>query len=241
MSNIFMRTENSKTNDLKRFRLYFTDKIDLRGNKKKALSDLSIHYTWYNIKEEYNNNKFRLPGQTWSKNVTMPDGSYEISQIQTYFLDEVIKKHESNVKSNEQSPILIFANRILNKVTFRIKTGYKLELLTNETMRLLGHKPVTDTTKSGENVPKLEIVRNVLVFCNLVENAYLQDSKLLFSFVPNSRFGSFLSITPQKLKYCGTVDSILDYIEISWTDQNGRPLQIDDDITVSIIIKNQYG
>ena len=107
-------------------------------------------------------------------------------------------------------------------------------------MRLLGDGPIIDTTKNGENVPKLEIVRNVLVFCNLVQNVYLQDSKLLFSFVPNSRFGSLLSITPQVLKYCDTVDSIFDYIEISFTDQNGRPLQIDDDITVSIIIKNQY-
>ena len=62
---------------------------------------------------------------TSSEDVTIPDGSYEISQIQNYFLDEVIKKHESNVKSNKQSPILIYANRILNRVTFRIKTGYK--------------------------------------------------------------------------------------------------------------------
>ena len=200
MSNIFMSTENSKTSDPNRFRLYFTDKIDLRGNKKLALSDLSIHYTWYNIKEEYSNIKFRLSGPTWSKDVTIPDVSYEISQIQTYFFDEVIKKHESDVKSNEQSPILIYTNRILNRVTFRIETGYKLEILTNETMRLLGDGPIIDTTKIGENVPKLEIVRNVVVFCNLGQNVYLQDSKLLFSFVPNSRFGSSLSITPQVLK-----------------------------------------
>ena len=165
---------------------------------------------------------------------------FYIYQIQNYFLDEVIKKHESNAKSNEQSPILIYANRILNRVTFRIKRGYKLELLTNKTMRLLGDGSLIDTTKNGENDPKLEIVRNVLVFCNLVENAYLEDSKLLFSFVPNSRFGSLFSITQQGLQYCDTVDSIFDYIEISFTDQNGRPLQIDDDITVSIIIKNQY-
>ena len=94
MSNIFMSTENSKTNDPNRFRLYFTDKIDLRGNKTIALSDLSIHYTWHNVREEYNNNKFRLSGPTWYKDVTLPDGSYEISQIQTYFLDEAIKKQE---------------------------------------------------------------------------------------------------------------------------------------------------
>ena len=107
-------------------------------------------------------------------------------------------------------------------------------------MRLLGDGPIIDTKKNGENFPKVEIVRNGLVFCNLVQNAYLQDSKLLFSFVPNSRFGSLLSITSQVLKYCNTVDSIFDYIKISFTDQNGRPLQIDDDIPVSIIIRNQY-
>ena len=78
---------------------------------------------------------------------------------------------------------MIYANRILDRVSFRIKTGYKLELLTNETMRLLGDGPIIDTTKNGENVPRLEIVGNVFVFCNLVQNAYLQDSKLLFSFV----------------------------------------------------------
>ena len=106
-------------------------------------------------------------------------------------------------------------------------------------MRLLGDGPIIDTTKNDENVPRLGIVINVLVFCNLVQNAYLQDSKLLFSFVPNSRFGGLLSITPQVLKYCDTVDSIFDDIEISFTDQNGRPLEIDDDITAStIIIKN---
>ena len=85
---------------------------------------------------------------------------------------------------------MVYANRILNRVTFRIKKGYKLELLTNETMRLLGDGPIIDTTKNGENVAKLEIVKNGLVFCNLVENVYLQDSKLLCPFVPNSRVGS---------------------------------------------------
>ena len=98
-------------------------------------------------------------------------------------------------------------------------------------MRLLGVGSIIDTTKNGENVSRLEIVRNVLVFCNLVENVYLQDSKLLFSFVPNTRFGSLLSIMPQVLKYCDTVDSIFDYIEISFADQS---------IAVLIIIKNKY-
>ena len=116
--------------------------------KKIVLSDLSIHNTWYNIKEQYKNNKFRLSGPTSSKDVTKPDGSYETYQIQNYFLDEVIKEHESGLKSNEQSSILIYDNTILNTVSFSIKTGYKLELLTNETTRLLGDGPIIDTKKN---------------------------------------------------------------------------------------------
>ena len=139
MSNFFMSTKNSKANDPNRFRLYVTDKRDLRGNKTIALSDLSIHYTWHNIREVYNNNKFKLSGSTWSKDDNLPDGSYEMSQTQNYFLNEVIKKHESGVNSNEQSPILIYANKIINRVSFRIKTGYN-----NETMRLLGDDPIID-------------------------------------------------------------------------------------------------
>ena len=83
MCNIFMSTKNSKTSDSNRFTLYFTDKIDLKGNKKIALSDLSIQYTWYNIKEQYNKNKFRLSGPTWSEDITILDGGYEIPQIQS--------------------------------------------------------------------------------------------------------------------------------------------------------------
>ena len=80
-------------------------------------------------------------------------------------------------------------------------------------MTLLGDGPIVDTTKNGENGPKLELLRNVLVFSNLVENAYLQGIKLLLCyFVSNSRFGSLLSIIPQVLKHCHTVHSIFSYI-----------------------------
>ena len=81
-------------------------------------------------------------------------------------------------------------------------------------MRLLGDESIIDTAKNCENVPKLEIIRNILVFCNLVQNVYLQDSKLLFSFVPDSTCGSLFSIAPQVIKYCDTVDSIFYYIQI---------------------------
>ena len=85
MEIFFMDTENSKTTDSNRFRLYFTNKLDLRGNKTVSLSYLSIYYTWKNIKEEYKNNKFKLSGRTWDETFDLPDGSYTIEDIQDYF------------------------------------------------------------------------------------------------------------------------------------------------------------
>ena len=95
-----MDTENSKTTDCNRFRLYFTNKLDLDGSKTVVLSNLSIHYTWKNIKEEYKNNNFKLSGPTRDETFDLPDGSYTIEDIQDYFL-WVIKKHQTDVKSSE--------------------------------------------------------------------------------------------------------------------------------------------
>ena len=80
-----MNNKNSKTTESNRFRFYFTDKLDLRGNKTIALANLSIYYTWQNVKEEYKNNKFKLIGPTWDETFDIPDGSYTITDIQDYF------------------------------------------------------------------------------------------------------------------------------------------------------------
>ena len=93
MDTIFLNTENGKTNESHRFRIYFTDKLDLRRNKTISSANLSIYYTWGNIKSEYNNNKFKISGPTWSETFDLPDGSYEISDIQDSFL-KMINKHE---------------------------------------------------------------------------------------------------------------------------------------------------
>ena len=81
MDIIFINTENGKTNKPHRFRLYFTNKLDLRSRKTIALANLSIYYTWENIKSSYNNNKFKISGLTWSETFDLPDGSYEIQDI----------------------------------------------------------------------------------------------------------------------------------------------------------------
>ena len=87
--------------------------------------------------------------------------------------------------------------KIENKVTFKIKNGYSLEVLKPNTMKLLGStKNKITKDKNGENVPHLEITEVVLVHCNIVNNDYQQDSRVLYPFVPNKPFGSLLEIFP---------------------------------------------
>ena len=91
----------------------------------------------------------------------------------------------------------MYINRIENRITFKIKNGYYLELLTPETMKLLGRtKRKITKDKNGETVPHLEVVELVLVHCNLVNNDYQQDSRIFYTFVPNKTFGSLLEISP---------------------------------------------
>ena len=194
METIFMNTENSKTNEPHRFKLDLTDELNLKNpNKNMALANLSIYYTWKNVKSKYNNNKFKISTPTWNDSFDLPDGSYSISDVRDCF-EFVIKKHET---LSENPPIQIYLNKIKNKIRFKIKTGYKLELLTPGTMRLLGRtKNDVDSDNNSENVPKLESVEVVLVHCNLVKNDYQHTSKVLFSFVPNKQFGQLINILP---------------------------------------------
>ena len=135
METIFMNTENSKINEPHRFKLDLADKLNLKNPKKNiALVNLSIYYAWKNIKTEYNNNKFNIFASIWSETFDLPDGSYTIDDIQDYF-EFIIKKHET---ITDNPPISIYSNKIKNRIVFKIKTGYKLELLTPETMKLLG-------------------------------------------------------------------------------------------------------
>ena len=85
-----------------------------------ALANISIYYTWKNIKSEYNNNKFKISAQTWNDNFDLPDGSYLVSDIQDYF-EFIIKKHET---LTENPPIQIYLNKIKDRIVFKIDTGY---------------------------------------------------------------------------------------------------------------------
>ena len=164
-----MNSENSKTSDPRRLLLNLTDEIDLRRKDKYiALSNLSIYYTWKNIKKSYKNNKFKISAPAWNEEFELPDGSYSISDIQDYF-EYILKKHGENTVNPS---IRIYTNKIENRITFKIKTGYYLELLTLETMKLLGStKSKITEDKNGENMPYLEISEVVLINCNVVNNS----------------------------------------------------------------------
>ena len=95
MKTVFMNTENSKTNDSNKFVYQFTDKLNLKNpNKNMALANLSIYYTWKNIKSEYSNNKLKISAPTWNDEFDLPDESYSVSDIQDYF-EYIIKKHDT--------------------------------------------------------------------------------------------------------------------------------------------------
>ena len=151
METIFMNTENSKTNERPRFRLTLADKLNLKDpSKNMALANLSIYYTWKNIKSAYNNNKFKISAPTWNDEFDLPDGSYSIADIQDYF-EFIIKKEETLTKN---PPVQMYPNKIKNRTVFKVKTGYKLELLSSETMKLLGSRNKdVDQDKNGEDVP----------------------------------------------------------------------------------------
>ena len=173
-----MNSENSKTSEPYILILKLTNKLDLRrGEKSIALSNLSIYYIWKNIRSSYSNNKFKISALTWNDKFGLPDGSYSVWDIQNY-IGYILKKHGENIYNPS---IKIYINKIENRIIFKIKTDYSLELLTFETMKLLGsteNKIAKD--KNGENVSHLEITEVALVHCNIVNNNYQQDSSFVF-------------------------------------------------------------
>ena len=192
-----MKTKNSKTNIHHRFKLSLVDKLNLKdSNKNMVLANLSIYYTWKNIKSADNNHKSKISAPTWNDEFDLPDGSYSIADIHDYF-EFIIRKHETLA---ENPPVQIYPNKIKNRIVFRVKTRYKLELLSLETMKLLGStKKDVDQDKDGEHIPKLESAEVVSVNCNLVNNNYQQASKLLLTFLPNKQFRQLINIAQHAL------------------------------------------
>ena len=164
----------------------------------------------------------------------MPDESYSVSDIQDYF-KYILEKHGENI---DEPSVQIYVNKIENRIILKIKNGYSLELLTPKTMKLLrSTKNKITENKNGENVPHLEITEVVLVHRDIVNNDYQQDSRVLYTFVPNKPFGSLLEISPTNHIFLKIFNSEYDEIKVWFTDQISQPLKREDRINLTIVIK----
>ena len=134
MERIFINTENCKTTEPHKFKLTLADILNLKDpNENMVLANLGIYHTWEKIKSEQNNNKFKISAPIWNDEFSLPDGSYSISDIHDY-LEYIIKKHGTIAAS---PPVQINSNKVKDRIVFKIKTGYKLELLTPDRMKLI--------------------------------------------------------------------------------------------------------
>ena len=130
------------------------------------------------------------------RRIYITDESYSVSDIPDYF-EYILKNHGEKFNNNnddddnDKPSVRIYINKAENRITFKIKDGYSLEILTKETMKLFGSTENKITKdKNGENVPHLEITEVVLVHCNMANNDCQQDSRVLYTFVPNKALGS---------------------------------------------------
>ena len=105
-------------------------------------------------------------------------------------------------------------------------------------MKLLGSTEIKIAKdKNGKNVPHLEIFELVLIHCNVVNNNYQQNSRILYTFVPNKPFGSLLEISPPNHIFLKSFNSEFQEIKVSLTDQNNKPLEVEDKINLTLIIR----
>ena len=155
-------------------------------------------------------------------------------QIFNITLNKIFKKNET---VTENPSTKIYVNKIENRIRFKIKAGCSLELLTHEIMKLLvSTKSKITKDENGKNVPRLKITEIVLIHWNIFNNDYQQDSKVLYTFVPNTSFGQLLDISPKDFKFLKTFNLEFWYIEVWFTDQNSISLEIEDKINVTLVI-----
>ena len=159
--------------------------------------------------------------------------SYSISDIQDYF-EYILKNHGENTINPS---LRIHVNKIESGITFKIKNGYYLELLTPETMKLLGStKSKITKNENGENVPYLKTTEVLLVYCITFNNNHQKNSRILYTFAPNKSFGQLLDISPKCFTFLKTFDSEFSYIDVWLTNQNSKPLEMEDKINIILVI-----
>ena len=132
----------------------------------------------------------------------------------------------------------MYVNKIENRITFKTKTGYYLEHLKPKTIKLLGStkKKKKSKTKNSKNVLYLAIIEVVLVHCDIANSDYQHDSRALYKFVPKKPFGQLLDISSEYVVFLKTFNSKFSYIEVWFTEQNSKLLEIEGKINITLVI-----
>ena len=160
-----------------------------------------------NIKSAYNSNKFKISAPTWNDEFDLPDDHI------------LLHKYRITLSiSLRNMKLWIYVNSIKNRLVFKIKTCYKLKLLSPETMKLLGSaKQGADKDIDGKHVPKLESVEVVLLHCNLL-NTYQQVSRVLLTFVHHKQFEQLINISAHSLTMLIATNTEFSFIKIWFAD-----------------------
>lgn len=234
MNTIVLTNSNAGTEFNSQLSLRLTSPMKLEDSLI-CLSDMTVYYSWPNIAEKYANNKFTYVTNDVSDTnvveVTIPDGSYEIKDINNYLHFVMIKnKHMPDSKGNYG--INIYANRVHNRVTISVNKQYTLRLPSGGFAQVLGFShniAITNQEINGDEIPTVERVESVFVHCNLAQNNFQLDSSLIYSFTPDKPAGSLLNIKPNFPQWRRTRNNVeINQIDVWFTDQNNKLLDLDD-------------
>jgi hypothetical protein len=230
MDTIVLTTANSKTTESHKYSYKLTNAMKL-DDQYICLSNLSMYYTWKNIKKEYHNDILSYTiGNDISITTALPDGSYSVKDINNYLHMTMLANG-----GTKDYPISIYANPTINRVSVICKEGCTLTFKRGLAKLLGFSNPVITESTHGDLVPQIERVEAVMVHCSLAQNNFTQDSSLIFSFVPDSPFGTQLYQKPNFPLWRQTrKNSDIREINIWFTDQVYRPLEIEDNILVEI-------
>ena len=160
-----------------------------------------------------------------------------MSDIQDY-VECIIKRYET---LTAVLPIHVYINKINHRLVFKMRDGYKIKARirnawNNEIILVAKKKKKKDKTKNEEKWPSLEVAEVFSVQCNLGDNQYQQKSEVLHTFIPNKSHGYLLNVEPSNLVFLKTYNREFDEIILKFTDQNGRPLKIEDKVNLTLLI-----
>lgn len=242
MNTFHFSTSDSATETNNRLRYALRTPITL--DSYIALNNLDLWYNWRNITQELGNNKFTYTHLSTAYEVTLPDGSYSVSDINN-FMHHTMENNgnfdATKAKGDDSRyPISIYENPTYNRITVKVKDDWFI-IFPEGLSKVVGAevKKFYSTTENLPNIPQLENVTSVQVHCNLVYNEYQRDSTLLYSFSPKDVFGALLSITPRYPQWRRTRKTTEGVVEVWLTDQSGRDLPLEDNWNVVLQIAPQ--